>query len=157
MKRIICLLIMPAFFASCSGKKEAAPGSPAAALKALASASDYQGALGCYTSATGNAVRRILSSGGVSEADILPILAFLRGARSWDVVREAIDGDNASLEIVISDHVTDNMKGGRILCSMKKEDGGWKIDMEKNMRALEKSLRKNDSGGYLERKLRSYQ
>jgi hypothetical protein len=157
MKRMICILILAALFASCSGRKEPAPGSPAAALKILASASDYQSALGCYTSATGSAVKRILSAEGMSERDIFPILAFLRGARSWDVLKETIEGDTASLEIVISDHVTDNMKGGRMLCSMQKEDGGWKIDMEKEMRALEKSLRKNNSGGYLERKLKAYQ
>jgi hypothetical protein len=81
-----------------------------------------------------------------------PVLAFLRGARNWDIA-EKITGDRAELQIVITDHATDNMVGWSFPLLMKKEQDKWRIDMEKEMTATRDSL-KDAKRDYLNRRLK---
>ncbi len=54
---------------------------------------------------------------------------------AWDVVQETIKGDTADVKIKYTKHPVENMKGFEMTFHMKKEDGSWKIDMEKEMQA----------------------
>ena len=121
MKRLVFCLLVFGFFSACSGKGSQTSGSPSVVLKSLSAAETFSQVLGCYSSGSGKIVNDILSSADVNESDILPVLSFLSGARGWDVVREELRGDRASVELVISDHVDDNRIGSRMICSMKRE------------------------------------
>ncbi|MDY6935287.1 MAG: hypothetical protein SVZ03_13820 [Spirochaetota bacterium] len=57
---------------------------------------------------------------------------FVSGA-IWEVIEEKIDGDMAEIKIKYTDHPEENMKGLEITYNMKKENGRWKIDMEKEL------------------------
>ncbi|MDR3237263.1 MAG: hypothetical protein LBT84_02035 [Spirochaetia bacterium] len=155
MTRIFCILLALIFFAGCPKNREPDGSSPSALLKALAGADNFDQALLCYSSGTKNAIRGILSADkNISEGEFEPVLAFLQGAMSWDIVSEKITGEIAELDVVISDHIVDNRIGFRILCRMVKENNNWRLDMEKEIAGMK------GSGGeahYLDNKLKKYQ
>ncbi|MCU0848236.1 MAG: DUF4878 domain-containing protein [Spirochaetes bacterium] len=57
---------------------------------------------------------------------------FAEGAK-WTVVNEKIDGDKAEVKVKYTDHPDPKMKGAEITFNMKKEDGDWKLDLEKEL------------------------
>lgn len=56
------------------------------------------------------------------------------GGAKWDVVSEKVEGDAADIKIKYTEHPVENMKGLEISFRLKKEDGSWKIDMEREIR-----------------------
>jgi hypothetical protein len=73
---------------------------------------------------------------------------FADGAK-WDIVSEKIEGDTAELKIMYTSHPVENMRGYEMPFRMKKEDGTWKWDMEKDLREsipLMKEMKKKMGG-----------
>ncbi len=69
---------------------------------------------------------------------------FAKGAK-WDVIEEKIDGDIATVKIKYTEHPVENMKGFEFPFRLKKEEGQWKIDMEREMQqalAMIKAMQK---------------
>jgi hypothetical protein len=59
---------------------------------------------------------------------------FAKGAR-WEVVQEKVEGDAAEVKIKYVEHPVENLKGEEMTFRLRKEEGRWKIDMEKELRA----------------------
>lgn len=56
----------------------------------------------------------------------------------WDVVSEKMEGDKAEVKIKYTKHPVENMIGLELIFNLLKEDGKWKVDMEKDLgRSLE--------------------
>ena len=83
-----------------------------------------------YTKGTADAIKEMhkLFPDAAKEKDS----KFAEGAK-WEVIEEKIDGDIATVKIKYTEHPVENMKGFEFPFRMKKEEGKWKIDMEKEM------------------------
>lgn len=56
----------------------------------------------------------------------------------WDVVSEKTEGDKAEVKIKYTKHPVENMIGLELIFHLLREDGKWKVDMEKDLgRSLE--------------------
>jgi len=149
---LITLLIL---LTACSKNSEPDGLSPYSLLNSLANAETFDQALPCYSANTRKAVKEALALEGISKPEFLPILAFLKGATKWEIRAEKITAGRAELEVLISEHIVDNMTGFVMPCRMLKENGKWRLDMEENIRSLKKSGKNHSE--YLDKKLQRYQ
>jgi hypothetical protein len=152
--RLSALAALLLFFTGCSKNLEPEGATPRALLDSLSMAETFDEALLCYSSETRKAVRDVLSLKDASKSELLPLLAFLKGALDWEIRGEKITGERAKLEALILDHVIDNMAGFAMPCEMLKENGKWRLDMKENILSLKGSGKK--SGEYLDKKLKEY-
>ncbi len=133
MKRFILLwlsLIVVFSFISCSK----GPGDVLEKVKSYHSSGDFENVKKFYTKGTVEAMDELeklspQSKGKGKNAD----KKFADGSK-WEVVSEKIDGDTAEVKVKYVEHPVENMKGLELPFRLKKEDGEWKIDMEKEMR-----------------------
>jgi len=145
------LIVLIILLAACSKDSEPDGSSPYSLLNSLAKAETFDQALLCYSNNTRKAVKDTLSFENISESEFLPILNFLRGALKWEIRAEKITDRQAELEILISDHIIDNMTGFVMPCRMLQENGKWRLDMEENILSLKKSGK--NYGEYFDKKL----
>ncbi len=76
---------------------------------------------------------------------------FVEGAE-WKIVKENIDGDRADIVVLFTEHPEAKKKGREIPYVLTREDGEWKIDMEKQIEmALDimKQIRERAKGNLL--------
>jgi len=153
--RHTALIMLIILVITCSKNSEPDGVSPYSLLNSLAKAETFDQALLCYSNNTRKAVKEILPLKNISKSEILPILAFLKNAIKWEIRAEKITAEQAELEILISDHIIDNMTGFVMPCRMLRENGKWRIDMEENILSLKKNSK--NSSEYLDKKLQKYQ
>lgn len=88
-----------------------------------------------YTKGTMEAMKELGALAPKSEQDKkAQEKEFARGAK-WEVVQEKVEGDTAEVKIKYVEHPVENLKGEEMTFKLRKEEGRWKIDMEKEMRA----------------------
>ncbi|HNR88333.1 MAG TPA: DUF4878 domain-containing protein [Spirochaetota bacterium] len=134
MKRIciVALVAMVALVAvSCAKKK---PSDIFTTLQKLGDTKEIADLKQVYTSETVKAMEELMKIVPKDLQDSKGQNKFPKEAK-WDVVSEKIDGDTAEVKVKFSDHPMANMKGQEVTFKMKKEDGAWKIDLEKEMKA----------------------
>lgn len=133
MKRFIlsCIGFFVVFsFTSCSKN----PSDVLGKLQNLYKAGNYEDVKSYYTKGSieaMNELEKLVPKSQNKEAKVDK--KFVEGAK-WEVVSEKINGDVADLKIKYVEHPVENMKGLEITFKMKREDGEWKIDMEKELR-----------------------
>jgi hypothetical protein len=71
---------------------------------------------------------------------------FMDGA-DWDVIAEKINGNDADVIIKYTDHSIENMRGLELGFKLKKEDGKWKLDMEKDLRKSMEMIKNSGQTG----------
>ncbi len=102
-------------------------------MKSYQGSGDMEGIKKCYTKGTVKAMEEMEKYAPKSKDDKGKVDKRFARDSEWKVVSEKIDGDTAELKIQFVEHPVENMKGLEIPFKMKKEDGEWKIDMEKEM------------------------
>lgn len=138
----LCLLVLAAI--SCSGSK-----GPSATLISMKD---------CQVSGGTDCAKKYFTNGTMAVLDEInklrpetqknPDNAGYAEKSKWDVIDEKIDGDTATVKIKFTEHPIENMKGFELEYRMKKEEGEWRIDQEKEMRtALEMMKLSKKSGG----------
>ncbi len=144
MKRILSkLVIFTVFltFMSCGSK-------PSGVLEKLQGADfgDMEQMSRYYTRGTIAAVKELNAAAPRSEkGEASADKKFAKNAR-WKIIDEKVEGDRASIRIKYTRHPVENMVGLEIPINMKKEDGLWKVDMEKEMKetvAMINAMKKN--------------
>ncbi len=68
---------------------------------------------------------------------------FAKGVE-WDIVNEKINGDNADVTVKYIKHPVENMKGLEVTFRLAKENGEWKVDMEKELQRSLYILKMNE-------------
>ena len=71
---------------------------------------------------------------------------FMEGT-DWNVVAEKVNGNDADVTIKYTDHPIENMRGLELMFKLQKEDGKWKLDMEKDIRKGLEMIRKYEQAG----------
>ena len=154
MKVISIFFLSFILFFACTKKKGLQDESITGLLKSLSETENFEQASACYTAGTLRIVSDIITFNNISKDELFPILAFLRGALSWDIIAEIITEDTAAFNIMITDHVTDNMVGFALPCLMRREQDKWRIDMEKEMTIMRDSFKSRSKNSYLNKKLK---
>lgn len=136
MKRLSVLFIL-LWLPCCSGVKPAKADTPEQLFKILSEADGLNQALGCCTQETVKTAGEIMRQGYAGESEMLAALAFLRGAEDWDILPAdySPNEDAGVFDVVITRHRIDNLKGFRISCVLKKEEGQWRMDMADKLSA----------------------
>ncbi len=100
-----------------------------------------------YTKEGVDAVKKYYTEGTIKAMDELKMFSsesnesnyfdsyYSRGVK-WEVEDEQVDGDSATIKIKYLEHPVEKMKGIEVPFNMRKEDGEWKIDMEKEMKGI---------------------
>ncbi len=76
---------------------------------------------------------------------------FADGLLKWEVVKEDIQGDSATVKIIFTEHPKEKLKGGEMTYLFLKEDAEWKIDViasvVKNREKVNEAKAKKGDGG----------
>ncbi|TAL34866.1 MAG: hypothetical protein EPN93_11445 [Spirochaetes bacterium] len=118
----------------CGGSSGDRPRDVLDAMQKIFSSDDFSGAKKFYTKGTRSAFDDLDKLNPRSrKEEAIPDGRFAKGAR-WELLDESIQGDSAKVRIKYTKHPVENNKGLEVSFNMKKEDDGWKIDMEKEIR-----------------------
>lgn len=123
-------LLIAFVFASCTNS----PGDVLEKVKSLHNKGDYESVKKYYTKGTVEAMEELKKLAPDTEEEGGKIEKKFAKGTKWKIVSEKIDENTANVKIQYIDHPIENMKGSEITFKMRKEDGEWKVDMEKEMR-----------------------
>jgi hypothetical protein len=147
--RLPVLLVSLLLAVSCSdsgGKGE----TPGETLEGFSQAETYQEKAAWLTSGTRKLIDRFVDREivtGKSRDRLLPPL--VKGS-DWKVLSREEGEDRAILQLQLTDHPVENMAGYSFSVTLKKEDEGWRIDMEDELeRRLESRKDLPDIESYL--------
>ncbi len=137
MRREAGVLFTAAFVlvqAWCGGSSGDRPRDVLDAMQKVYSSDNFSDARKYYTKGTTGALDELDKlNPRARKDDSVPDGRFAKGAR-WEVIDETLQGDGATVKIKYTKHPVENNKGLDVSFAMKKEDGAWKIDMEKDVR-----------------------
>ncbi len=149
----ICVVFTMAAFASCS--KEQKPGSFDDVLGGMMRAQDFDGKKKFLTPGTVDQIDRAVDRGLVARESRARVLPLFDSRTRWEEISRSVRGDMGVLRIRYTAHPVENMIGAQMDLRMVKTGGGWKIDMEKELKdAL--AGKATDAGSYLEGIKRKY-
>ena len=126
---IILLLFITQF--SC-GKKTA--GTPEEVFEKLAKTDNYNDAKLYFTSGTIKLVDSAVSKGMLDEKDRADYLHLFNKKTKWVITNTSNYGNAAGITLRFTKHPIENLKGTDMTYNLVKEDGSWKIDLEKEMK-----------------------
>jgi hypothetical protein len=126
---IIILLFLTQF--SC-GKKTA--GTPEEVFEKLANTENYNEAKIYFTNGTINLMDSAVSKGILDEKDRADYLPLFNKKTKWVITNTTNYGNAAGISLRFTNHPIENLKGTEITYNLVKEDGSWKIDLEKEMK-----------------------
>lgn len=152
MKISLMHFIIILLFISCSNSPEDA----LEKVKKYYNKDDYEKVMGCYTAGTVSAMEELEKLTGQPKLKKMNIgKKFMDGA-SWEITKNDIGGDIASLTIKYIEHPVENMRGLDVEFRLKKENGEWKIDEEKGIRENIENIRKTGAKINTKDKFRNY-
>jgi hypothetical protein len=137
------VLVMAIFFVSCSGN----PSDVLLDIRKQQNSGNYDNLNAYFTSGTIKAMEDMdklsrQNKTGKAKQD----KRFMEGT-DWDVVEEKVNGNDADVTIKYTDHPIENMRGLELMFKLQKEDGKWKLDMEKDIRKGLEMIRKSEQTG----------
>ena len=136
---VICLLLS-IFIISCSK----GPGDVLIEMKKNQNEGKYNDISNYYTKGTIKALKELdkLSSGGSDKGNYIN-KKFAKGT-DWKIIDEKVEGNNAEVTIKYTEHPIENMIGLELTFRFSKEDGDWKIDMQKELEMSLEMLKMTD-------------
>ncbi len=146
IKKVFILLIIIAAQFSC-GKKTA--GTPEEVFEKLAKADNYNEAKLYFTNGTIKLVDSAVSKGMLDEKDRADYLHLFNKKTKWVITNTENYGNAAGITLRFTKHPIENLKGTDITYNLVKEDGSWKIDLEKEMKDSLSTYAPDDAEKYL--------
>ncbi len=149
MKKTSFLFMLLIVVSGLSCSREAAPGSVEAVFEGLSKAANFNESKKFYTDGTVEVIEEAASRDGVPVSSIGGVLPpFVKGAR-WSVSTGEIKGNNTVAAVTFTGHPVQNLVGFTYTFRMVKSDGGWKIDLEKEISEMVSGRSRNGAADYL--------
>lgn len=102
-------------------------------IKSLYGEQKFEEAAGLFTGSTRRALNDLERvSPGTRQAGFGFAVLF-PGESEWEVLESKTDGATASVRVRYARHPVENIRGNEIEFRLRKEDGGWKWDMEREI------------------------
>jgi hypothetical protein len=141
---IIILIFITQF--SC-GKKIA--GTPEEVFEKLSKTENFKDAELYFTNGTIKLINSAVSKGILDEKDRFNYLPAFNKKSKWEILNTSNNGNTAGITLRFTKHPIENLKGTDITYNLVKEDGAWKIDLEKEMKDSLSTYEPNNAEKYL--------
>ena len=133
MKIISILMLAVTLGLAACAKPPSEPLKTMEKIKSLYVSQKFEEAAGLFTGNTRRALDDLerVSPGARQAGYGLAVL--FPGNSEWEVLETRIDGGTAAVRVRYARHPVENIRGNEIEFRLRKEDGGWKWDMEKEI------------------------
>lgn len=133
MKNFLFLMLAVTLGLAACAKPPSEPLKTMEKIKSFYGAQKFEEAAGLFTGSTRRALDDLERVAPGTRQAGYGFAVLFPGDSEWEVLETRIDGASAAVRVRYARHPVENIRGNEIEFRLRREDGGWKWDMEREI------------------------